>query len=182
MSVGCIIGGLKRRLLALTRDEGAAVSVDFVVAIPILLAVLVFTAEYGRVLQVRSVLDNAVSDSVRYLARVPHDGNCVYDQSVIDVAEQFITSRVPVSAIAIGSPSCEDKTADSGIAGFETVSLSVSVGVETPALSVIALANYSSNESEITAEAPDGGQYTIALNELEGFVLTATDSARYFGQ
>lgn len=184
MSVRHRFASLKQALSRLKSDASAAVSVDFVVAIPILLAVLVFTAEYGRVLQVRSVLDNAVGDATRYLARAPRTdpATCSYSQDVLDIASQFITSRVPVDAVAIGEPQCDDRTSDTSSDTFQTVSLSVSVGVETPALSVIAIANYSSNESKVTATNAGGEEYSIALNELEGFVLTATDTARYFGQ
>ena len=77
------VTSLKGRLAGFVKDDRASVSVDFVVAIPILLAVLVFTSEYGRVLQMRSVLDNAVADATRYLARAPRDGNNNYPPEVI---------------------------------------------------------------------------------------------------
>ena len=101
---------LRSRLAAFVRGETAAVSVDFVVAIPILLAVLVFTSEYGRVLQMRSVLDNAVSDATRYLARAPST-NDVYPPEILAVAEQIIRQRVNVNHIAIGAPDFDDASA-----------------------------------------------------------------------
>ena len=94
---------LRRRFAVFSKDDTASVSVDFVVAIPILLAVLVFTSEYGRVLQTRTVLDNAVSDATRYLARAPNT-NGVYPSEVVDVAEQIIRQRVNVQYIAIDAP------------------------------------------------------------------------------
>ncbi len=126
----------------------------------------------------RSVLDNAVSDATRYLARAPRDDDTgVYPPEVIAVAEQIITQRINVEHIAIGAP----------VAGlvdpnFRTVSLSVSIGVETPAISVISLIAYGEKEPKISGTDPSGTSYEIAYKDIEGFVLTATDKARYFGQ
>lgn len=164
------------------RDDAAAVSVDFVVAIPILLAVLVFTSEYGRVLQMRSVLDNAVADATRYLARAPLDGTGAgFSPTVINIAEQIITRRINANHIAVGEPVVSTVNA-SASSTFTTVSLTVSVGVETPAISVIALASYEEPNPEIDTASPEGAEYQIAYNQIEGFVLTATETSRHFGQ
>lgn len=171
---------LKRRLAVFVRNDSAAVSVDFVVAIPVLLAVLVFTSEYGRVLQMRSVLDNAVSDATRYLARAPRT-NGVYPADIIAVAEQIIRQRVNVNHIAIGAPSPGSAIA-SALNPFETVSLTVSVGVETPAISIIALASYGSDDPKLSGTDAFGADYEIAYRDIEGFILTSTDTARYFGR
>ncbi len=171
---------LRNRLAVFVRSETAAVSVDFVVAIPILLAVLVFTSEYGRVLQMRSVLDNAVSDATRYLARAPNTAN-VYPADIVAVAEQIIRQRVNVNHIAIGTPVIG--TADaSATSTYQTVSLTVSIGVETPAIAIIALASYGSNEPTLSGTDESGTDYELAYRDIEGFVLTSTDTARYFGQ
>jgi len=163
-------------------DDRASVSVDFVVAIPILLAVLVFTSEYGRVLQMRTVLDNAVADAARYLARAPKDdATDQFPPDVIAIAEQIILSRVNVEHIAIGAPVVEEVPSNSTIP-YETVSLTVSIGVATPAISVIALASYGENAPTITAQDPSGAAYEIAYRDIEGFILTSTDKARHFGQ
>ena len=171
---------LRRRFAVFSKDDTASVSVDFVVAIPILLAVLVFTSEYGRVLQMRTVLDNAVSDATRYLARAPNT-NGVYPSEVVDVAEQIIRQRVNVQYIAIDAPDF-----DSGIAGtaspFDTISLTVSIGVETPAISIIALAAYGDDDPKVSGVDESGTPYEVAYRDIEGFVLTSTDTARYFGQ
>ncbi len=173
---------LKGRWVGFIKDDRASVSVDFVVAIPILLAVLVFTSEYGRVLQMRSVLDNAVSDATRYLARAPRDDDTgVYPPEVIAVAEQIITQRINVEHIAIGAP-VSGEVGTSANPDYKTVSLSVSIGVETPAISVISLIAYGEKEPKISGTDPSGNSYEIAYKDIEGFVLTATDKARYFGQ
>ena len=171
---------MKDRLAAFARSETAAVSVDFVVAIPILLAVLVFTSEYGRVLQMRSVLDNAVSDATRYLARAPNT-NEVFPPEVIAVAEQIIRQRVNVNHIAIGAPDFGQADA-SATSQYQTVSLTVSIGVETPAIAVIALASYGSNDPKLSGTDESGTDYELAYRDIEGFVLTSSDTARYFGR
>ena len=157
------------------QDRRASVSVDFVVSIPILLAVLVFTTEYGRVLQMRTVLDNAVSDATRYLARAPlNEEGTGYSPAVIGIARQLITSRVNSNQINIGTPVISDLTARTSSSDYRTVSLSAAVGVVTPALSVLALAAV---EPEIEQE---GG--AVPISDVEGFVLVSTDTARYFGR
>lgn len=173
------VTSVKGRMAAFAKDDRASVSVDFVVAIPILLAVLVFTSEYGRVLQMRSVLDNAVSDATRYLARAPRNSDgLTYPANVIDIAEQIITQRINVQHIAIGQPISD--TVES--TDYRTVSLTVSIGIETPAISVISLISYGDKDPKITGTDASGAAYEINYRDIEGFVLTATDTARYFGQ
>ena len=65
---------------------------------------------------------------------------------------------------------------------FRTVSLTVSVGVETPAISVIALASYGQADAQLTSYDENGAAYQVAYSEIEGFVLTATETSRHFGQ
>ena len=181
MWLNAAVTSLKRRLAVFAKDDAAAVSVDFVVAIPILLAVLVFTSEYGRVLQMRSVLDNAVSDATRYLARAPLTGNA-FPAEIVEVAEQIIRQRVNVQHIAIAPPEITPNVPASATSSYTTVSLTVSVGIETPAISVISLAAYGDPNPTVSGEDADGNPYEIAYRDIEGFVLTATDTARHFGQ
>jgi Flp pilus assembly protein TadG len=136
-AIGPIVRGAREFL----KDQRASVSVDFVVSIPILpavLAVLVFTSEYGRVLQMRTVLDNAVSDATRDLARAPLNVNGDgYEAEIIVIARRLITSRINSNHINIGSPVITDQTARTSSVDYRTVSLSVAVGVVTSALSVL---------------------------------------------
>lgn len=62
--------GVMRRFIA---DERGNAGLEFVTSIPLLLGVLVFTAEYGEALRERMVLDNATHDVARFLARSPID-------------------------------------------------------------------------------------------------------------
>jgi Flp pilus assembly protein TadG len=174
-----LIAGIRQFLDGARRflsDARASVSVDFVVSIPILLAVLVFTTEYGRVLQMRTVLDNAVADATRYLARAPlNDEEDGFSTSVIAVAEGLITSRVNTDLVAISAPEIEDQTVQTSSADFRIVSLSAAVGVSTPALSILALAGPTATITSSTGEV-------ISLSDIEGFVLVSSDTARYFGR
>lgn len=157
-------------------DRRGSVSVDFVVSIPILLAVLVFTTEYGRVLQMRTTLDGAVSDATRYLARAPLNAEGTgYSDAVIAVAEQLITSRINTTRINIGTPVIADLTDQTASADYRTVSLSAAVGVATPALAVIALIGPG-------GEVEDERGQRVTLTDLEGLVLVSSDTARYFGR
>lgn len=161
--------GIRERIKAFSRffaDKRASVSVDFVISMPILLAVLVLTSEYGRVLQMRTALDNAVADANRYLARVPFDETCnCFDTGIVAVAEQLITSRINTRHIAISAPRLE------GDDDFRTVQLSAAVGVVSPALSVLSIGSPNLRTS-------DG----LELKDVEGLIITSLDTARHFGR
>ena len=170
------IRSIMRGAHAFVKDRRASVSVDFVVSFPILLAVLVFTTEYGRVLQMRTVLDNAVSDATRYLARAPlNEQGTGYSPEILDFAEQMISLRVNSDQINIGTPVIADLTDRTSSRDYRTVSLSAAVGVETPALSVLALAAV-----EPRIEKDDGS--SVRIKDVEGFVLVSSNTARYFGR
>ena len=157
--------GCLKALKAWLSDRRGTVSVDFIVSIPILLAVLVLTSEYGRVLQARSTLDNAVADATRYLARVQRPVDSVtFDPAIIDIAEGLIRSRMNTRYIVIGTPNIDE----SGV--FSTIELSAAVGVITPALQVLGVGSPS-----ITLDGKP-------LKDVQGLILTSTDTARYFGR
>lgn len=62
--------GAVRRFVA---DDRGNAGLEFVTSIPLLLGVLIFTAEYGEALRERMILDNATHDVARFLARAPID-------------------------------------------------------------------------------------------------------------
>jgi Flp pilus assembly protein TadG len=75
-----------------TRTRGA-VTVEFVVSLPLLIAVLAFSTQYGRAIQARNTLDVAVRDAARLLSRAPVADAATDFQSVPGtVPEVFITS------------------------------------------------------------------------------------------
>jgi len=148
-------------------EKRASVTVDFVISIPILLSVLVVTSEYGRILQVRTALENAVADATRYLARAPYDtANNRFAPEVIDRATGLIRARINSENISIAGP-----TYNGG--DFATVSLQATVGVDTPALRLLALGF----QNDQPAPEVDG----VRVDEIEGFRITSTDTARHFG-
>jgi len=147
-------------------DKKGTVSVDFIISIPILLAVLVLTSEYGKLLQARSTLDNAVADATRYLSRLEVDPTTMqYDPLVIAQAEQLITSRINSRFINIRTEAPDES------GQYPTVSLSASVGILSPALGLL-------NVGGPTLTMPDG----TAFKDVDGFVISATNTIRHFGR
>ncbi len=156
-----IAAGLRRFLAA----DAASVSVDFVVSIPILLAVLVLTSEYGRVLQMRASLGNAVADAARYLSRVPLDQTgAAFPPEIVAIAEGLVTSRVNTPHLAVSEPVV------GAAGGFTTVSISAAAGVTSPALGILTLFGPKQNA--------DGVNYA----DIEGLVITASETVRHFGR
>jgi Flp pilus assembly protein TadG len=155
--------GRIRRLLA---DKSGTVSIDFVVSIPILLAVLVLTSEYGRVLQARSALENAVADATRYLARVPlvQPGETTFDPAIVAIAENLIRSRINSEYIVISAPQIDND------GPFRTVALAAAVSVATPALQVLGVG---SPNIRIDGKLP---------KDVDALIVAATDTARHFGR
>ncbi len=146
-------------------DDRASVSVDFIISIPILLAVLVLTTEYGRMLQMRSSLENAVADAARYLSRVPlAPSGDAFPAQIVETAEGLITARVNTPFLAISAPVVEDS------GGVTTVRLSAAAGVPTPALRVLAIFGPKANA--------DG----LPIEDIEGLIVTASETVRHFGR
>ena len=156
-----------RAIKRFTADRRASVSVDFIVSMPILLAVLVLTSEYGRVLQMRTALDNAVADATRYLSRVPcaQDPCQSFDQLFIDRAEQLVSSRINTRHLAISAPIV------SNAGGVTTVQLQAAAAIASPALAVLSVGSPSLRSAQ-------GDE----LKEVEGLVIFSSDTARHFGR
>lgn len=151
---------------AFAADRAASVTVDFIVSIPILLAVLVLTTEYGKILNTRTVLDNAVADATRYLTRVPLVDN-QFPAASIDIAQTIVRSRLNTDLVNVSQPTVNVNLID----GLTTVRLDAAVGVESPALSVLSLISSSGTLSDGTK-----------LADIEGFVIVASETFRHFGR
>ncbi len=146
-------------------SERASVTVDFIISLPILLAILVLTSEYGRTLQMRMTLEAAVADAARYLSRAPlTPGEDAFPPEAVAIAQSLITSRVPTTHLAISAPALGD------LGGRRTVGLSAAAGVESPALGLLALM--------ATPEA----RADLDLGEVEGLVVTARETVLWFGR
>ena len=166
MIFACVGVAIWGRLKAFASDRRASVTVDFIVSIPILLGVLVLTSEYGRLLQMRSTLDNAVADATRYLSRVPLDpGGTGFNQNVVDVAEGLITSRVNTPYLAISAPEI------GSAGGYTTIRISAAAGVASPALGLLSIGN---------PELKSGAG--LELRDVQGIVVTASETLRHFGR
>lgn len=74
------------------RDENGLVTIEFVVMIPLFLAVLAFSFEFGRVFVVHHGIVNNARSAARYLARASIAGNCVKPaaMSCIDRARMIV--------------------------------------------------------------------------------------------
>ncbi|WP_283810337.1 TadE/TadG family type IV pilus assembly protein [Pontivivens nitratireducens] len=63
-------------------DSQGAITVEFVVTLPVLLAALGFAEQYGQAMQTRNSLDVAARDAARFISRAPLDptGTTVPDE------------------------------------------------------------------------------------------------------
>ena len=87
-------------------DEKGSSTVEFVIALPILLAMLAFAVQYGNALKVRNNLDLASRDAARYLARVPLQetgGSTTVDQVFLDKARSIVADRLGSTTSTITS-------------------------------------------------------------------------------
>lgn len=154
-------GGLRR----FARDRSGSVTVDFIVSLPILLAILVLTSEYGRTLQMRMTLESAVADAARYLSRAPLvPGGDAFPPEAVAIARNLIVSRVPTPHLAISDPALGE------VDGRRTVGISAAAGVESPALGLLAI-----------MAAPEA-QADLDLGEVEGLIVTAVETVVHFGR
>ena len=95
------LGEKARRFLA---DRAGSVTVEFVIALPILLAILAFSVQYGNALKVRNNLDVASRDAARYLARAPlNAGATDVDVYFKTKARQIVSARVEKTKSTISS-------------------------------------------------------------------------------
>ena len=169
-------GKLGRSVRAFLADERGNAGLEFVTSVPLLLGVLVFTAEYGQVLRERMVLDNAAHDVARYLARAPLDNLAVppaqpqvafYAQTLTE-ARAFLEARIQdevgFSAVL--------NTVDQG--NFRTEYHVIQVRVRTNAgVPLLSFINSFSARSE-----PDGRNGQSDLNAPNDLVLTLTSETQ----
>ena len=62
---------IRGRLTGLRKDERGSVVVEFVITLPLILAMLVLIAEFGRAIWYHHVVTKGVRDATRYLSRAP---------------------------------------------------------------------------------------------------------------
>lgn len=118
-----------RRGLVFAKDERAAVTVEFVVAVPLLMAVLAFAVQYGYAMQVRNALDVAVRDAARYMSRAPiDDGSNSVSTSFLTKAEQLVNNRISDAATV---------TVDDMLITDDIVAIKATATVELPLLQIL---------------------------------------------
>lgn len=90
------------RVRAFGSDTRGAVTVEFVIAVPLLLAVLAFAVQYGYAMQVRNALDVAVRDAARYMSRAPIDpATSSVSATFLTKAEQLVEERISEAATVV---------------------------------------------------------------------------------
>ena len=170
------------RIRNFARDDTGAAGIEFLASCPLLFGVLVFTAEYGQALRVRGVLDGAVADAARFLARAPA---AAVDQSGTEVpdiyasfenqAKQIIETRTGRSVYDGGSdaPAFEVTVTLVDQGNFRTnyyvVDVTSTVVVSMPLLSMFGL-HKPSNYDKIEGTGTD---YAVAM--------TSSSRTRYLG-
>lgn len=86
-----------RRFLS---DEDGAAAIEFLMTLPLLIGVLLFTAEYGTALRAKMVLNTAAADAARLLARAP-----IYDDgSSLKIYDTFRNDAGNMVSGMIGGP------------------------------------------------------------------------------
>lgn len=81
-------------------SERAAVTVEFVISVPLLMAVLAFAVQYGYAMQVRNALDVAVRDAARYMSRAPIDPSTgTISSAFLTEAQQLVDRRIAATAV-----------------------------------------------------------------------------------
>lgn len=97
----CCRGGKARKFWT---DTTGSSTVEFVIALPILLAILAFAVQYGNALKIRNNLDMASRDAARYLARAPlNAAGTDVDVFFKNTAQQLVASRVANTKSSIAS-------------------------------------------------------------------------------
>jgi hypothetical protein len=151
---------------------------------PLILGVLVFTAEYGQALRTRMVLDSAVQDAARFLARSPVDNATTvpgtplisFYPSTLTQAEQLIEERMGRPVGFSATPVTLDPT------GFRTpyyrISVSATTAVDLPLLSLFNIFREDPTDGDIKLSAGEGG--ITAPNPLR-FSLTSEQLVRWVG-
>lgn len=124
-------------------DTRGGATVEFVIALPILLAIMGFSVQYGHALSVRNSLDIASRDAARYLARAPLSTSGDIDPVFLINAYDIIDSRVSGGDSVITDFTPTSTTANATI--------SVTVNVRFPLLKIISLFDSSDPTVALTA-------------------------------
>jgi Flp pilus assembly protein TadG len=78
------------------KNRDGSATVEFIIALPILLAVMALCVQYGNALKVRNSIDVVARDAARYIARAPLAPDGSIPQNFADKAREIITTRLEV--------------------------------------------------------------------------------------
>lgn len=135
-------------------------TVEFVIAVPLLLGVLAFAVQYGYAMQVRNALDVAVRDAARYMSRAPVDpATGSVDTSFLVKAADLVHRRIG-GAAAVEVNDLRITSEMAAIKATATVSLpllrALVFATGSPAISEIAMVSCEgwrvSESREVTGE------------------------------
>ena len=157
MRIAGVCAWARNRLRVFATETRGAVTVEFVIAIPLLLAVLAFAVQYGYAMQVRNALDVAVRDAARYMSRAPIDPvtNAV-DPAFLARATALVNNRISDSALV---------EVNDLVITADIVAVKATATVELPLLQVLGW--FSGND---TAQ-------TIAMVSCEGWQVSESRDA-----
>lgn len=145
---------LRRLVIAYARDERGTAGLEFITTLPLLLGVMVFTAEYGQALRARMALDSATQDIARYLARAPVDNvtggdgvpKIAFYTSIEATAKALMEQRIdPLLAFEINTYTVDiDNFRDP----YYVVEVKAWTYVEMPLLSIINVFSESQDDND----------------------------------
>ncbi len=166
-----------RRVSGFLSDTRGTAGLEFVTTSPLILGVLVFTAEYGQALRARMVLDSAVQDAARFLARSPVDNASTvpdapeisFYPATLTEAQQMIRERVGQRPIAFN---VSTQTVDS--TQFRTpyyrISLDVTMSIDLPLLSIFNIFREPESGNTVNTNTPNPLWLTMKSDQLVRWV------------
>lgn len=154
---------LRNRLAGLRRDQRGSVVVEFVITLPLIFAMLVLIAEFGRAIWYHHVVTKGVRDATRYLSRAPAAELATYSERArwLAMTGRPDTSAAPayawwanIATVGVSGPTTLAGTPDFRTP-FEVVGVQAAVPVTFPML--------------------------VLLGQGPTLTIAAADQARYIG-
>ncbi|MEM9144598.1 MAG: hypothetical protein AAGC57_00265 [Pseudomonadota bacterium] len=175
-----------RGLRGFLDDEDGTASMEFVVALPLLLGPLVIFAEYGEALSKREQLDSAVADAVQLLANSPAWPGAT-EADPPQLYQPFVNRAATLIAERLGT-SIEDINFAYTVTGdlsngalrtpFYQVSVSAQITLNNGMLSFInAFTSETDVATVLTLPSRDTARYISAVPPIENTGCTFADLA-----
>ncbi len=183
------------RVGAFLDDERGTASLEFVVALPLLMVPLILFAEYGEALSKREQLDSALADAVQLLAAspawpgpTPADPPRLY-RPFVDRAARLVAQRMgaPVGSIGFAYDVTGDLSGGALRTPFHLVTVRASVTLDQGLLAFInAFSGAEDVPTVLTLVAEDSARYVAPVPPIENtgctFETLATDCAAAPGE